>query len=207
MNSREMIRARTCTSMMTRLALLLGIWLATSGSTSCSFNSGSSSDDDPPASGGSFTSTLTLRDAAGVETASFVFGEPVRFDFEIVNRTDRQQRLSFPDAQTHDFLVINDQTVQVRWMWSDGQAFAQASTELRCTGPARWRTVPTCRRAATRRAARWSSTVSKPIPWHPASSARRSRLSRSAENSRVPVHPGGLLPRIDGSTRHYRSPP
>jgi hypothetical protein len=130
MNSREMIRARTCTSMMTRLALLLGIWLATSGSTSCSFNSGSSSDDDPPASGGSFTSTLTLRDAAGVETASFVFGEPVRFDFEIVNRTDRQQRLSFPDAQTHDFLVINDQTVQVRWMWSDGQAFAQASTEL-----------------------------------------------------------------------------
>jgi hypothetical protein len=130
MNSREIIRARIRTRMMTRLALLAGIWLVTSGSSSCSFNSGSGSSDDPPASGGSFTSTLTLRDAAGVETTSFVFGEPVRFDFEIVNRTDRQRRLSFPDSQTHDFFVVNDRTVQIRWMWSDGQAFAQASTEL-----------------------------------------------------------------------------
>jgi hypothetical protein len=125
-----MIRARISARMMTRFALLLGVWLATSGSSSsCSFNSGSG-DDDPPDPGSSFSSTLRLRDVAGVETASFVFGEPVRFDFEIVNRTNRQQRLQFPDAQTHDFLVVNDQTIQVRWKWSDGQDFAQANTEL-----------------------------------------------------------------------------
>jgi hypothetical protein len=130
MSAREMIRARIRARMMTRLTLLLGVWLVTSASSSsCSFNSGSG-DDDPPVSGSSFSSTLKLRDMAGVETASFVFGEPVRFDFEIVNRTNRQQRLQFPDAQTHDFLVVNDHTIQVRWMWSDGQAFAQANTEL-----------------------------------------------------------------------------
>jgi hypothetical protein len=128
MGSREMIRVR----MMARLSLLAGVWLVTSGSSSsCSFNSGSSSSGGPPPdSGSSFTSTLALRDVAGVETASFVFGEPIRFDFEIVNRTSRQQRLQFPDAQTHDFLVVNDHTIQIRWMWSDGQAFAQTTTEL-----------------------------------------------------------------------------
>ena len=128
MNSREMIRGR----MMARVALLVGTWLVTSGSnSSCSFNSGSgSSSGQPPANSATFTSTLKLRNVSGVETASFVFGEPVRFDFEIVNRTDRQQRLQFPDAQTHDFLVVNNRSVQVRWMWSDGQGFAQVSTEL-----------------------------------------------------------------------------
>jgi hypothetical protein len=127
MSSREMIRA----GMMARLSLLAGIWLVTSGSSSCSFNSGSGSIGDPPPDPDvSFTSTLTLRDSAGVETASFVFGEPLRFDLELTNRTHRQQRLQFPDAQTHDFLVVNNRTVQVRWMWSDGQAFAQVATEL-----------------------------------------------------------------------------
>jgi hypothetical protein len=128
MGSREMIRV----GMMARLALLFGVWLVASGSSSsCSFNSGSSSSGgQPPDPDGSFTSTLTLRDTAGVETSSFVFGEPIRFDFEIANRTSRQQRLQFPDAQTHDFLVVNDRTVQVRWKWSDGQAFAQVNTEL-----------------------------------------------------------------------------
>jgi hypothetical protein len=115
--------------MMARLALLAGVWLATSGNSSCSFNSGSG-DDGPPDPDESFSATLILRDTAGVETSSFVFGEPVRFDFEIANRTNRQQRLRFPDAQTHDFLVVNDRSVQVRWRWSDGQAFPQVNTEL-----------------------------------------------------------------------------
>jgi hypothetical protein len=114
---------------MARLALLAGVWLVTSGSSSCSFNSGSG-DGQPPDSNGSFTATLTLRDTAGVETSSFVFGEPVRFDFEIANDTGRQQRLRFADAQTHDFLVVNDRSVQIRWRWSDGQAFPQVTTEL-----------------------------------------------------------------------------
>jgi hypothetical protein len=116
--------------MMARLALLVGIYLTTAGAqVSCnsngmgSFNSGNGSGDD-------FESTLTLRDSSGVETTNFVFGEPIRFDFEIVNQTNRQLRLQFPDAQTHDFLVVNNGTTQVRWKWSDGQVFAQVATEL-----------------------------------------------------------------------------
>ena len=62
--------------------------------------------------------------------ANFVFGEPIRFDFEISNRTNAQQRVQFPDAQTHEFLVANQAATQILWKWSDGQAFAQVATEL-----------------------------------------------------------------------------
>ncbi len=118
-------------SMMARLALLVGIWLIGTGSySSCSFNSGSGSSSGQPVGGDTFRSTLTLRNVSGVVTDSFVFGEPVRFDFEIVNRTNVVQRVRFPDSQTHDFLVVNQGTVQILWQWSDGQAFAQVASEL-----------------------------------------------------------------------------
>ena len=126
MYSRELTRGR----MMARLALLVGICLSTAGAqVSCnsngigSLNSGNGSDTD-------FESTLTLRNSSGVETTDFVFGEPIRFDYEIVNQTNRQLRLQFSDAQTHDFLVVNNGTTQIRWKWSDGQSFAQSATEL-----------------------------------------------------------------------------
>jgi hypothetical protein len=113
---------------MARLALLVGICLTTAGAQySCnSDGSGFFNDRDGP----DFESTLTLRDVSGVETTSFVFGEPIRFDFEIVNLTNRQIRVQFPDSQTHDFLIVNMGTTQLRWKWSDGQAFAQVATEL-----------------------------------------------------------------------------
>lgn len=124
-------------SMMARLALLVGIALVTSGYARCSFGSGPNGGMDPGVPGtpgppgvGTFTSTLVLRNVSGVETRSFVFGEPIRFDFEIVNRTNAQQRVQFPDAQTHEFLVANQAATQVIWMWSDGQTFAQVATEL-----------------------------------------------------------------------------
>jgi hypothetical protein len=119
-------------SMMARLALLVGIALVTSGYASCSFSSGPDGGEYPtvPGTGDTFSSTLTLRNVSGVETDSFVFGEPIRFDFKIDNLTNVQQRVRFPDAQTHDFLVTNQNATQVLWMWSDGQAFAQVSTEL-----------------------------------------------------------------------------
>ncbi|HEU4781050.1 MAG TPA: BsuPI-related putative proteinase inhibitor [Steroidobacteraceae bacterium] len=125
MNSRETKRGR----MMARLAILVGICLSTGAYTSCSFRSG-----DPlpevPEPHETFSSTLTLRDVSGVETESFVFGEPVRFDFRIVNLTSRQQRVQFPDAQDHDFVVVNGGSTQIRWKWSQNLAFTQATTEL-----------------------------------------------------------------------------
>jgi hypothetical protein len=125
-------------SMMARLALLIGIGLVTAGNyAACAFKSGPNGGvyptvpDTPGTPGvGTFSSTLTLRNVSGVETQSFVFGEPIRFDFEIINRTNTQQRVQFPDAQTHEFLVADQAATQVLWMWSDGQAFAQVATEL-----------------------------------------------------------------------------
>src|SRR5688572_27174022 len=112
MNSRPMTRGR----MMARLLLLIGIGLTTTGSQySCSANSGGFFDGNTDTD---FDSTLTLRDVSGVETASFVFGEPIRFDFEIVNRANRQVRVSFPDGQTHEFLVVDHGSTQLRWRWS-----------------------------------------------------------------------------------------
>jgi hypothetical protein len=120
-------------SMMARLALIVGIGLVTSGYASCSFSSGPNGGvypPDPDAPGDTFVSTLTLRNVAGVETRNFIFGEPIRFDFEIVNDSGAERRVQFPDAQTHDFLVVNQGSAPIVWLWSDGQAFAQVATEL-----------------------------------------------------------------------------
>lgn len=124
MNSREMTRGR----MMARLATLVGISLVTSAYASCTFRSGTPLP--PPPYVSPFGSSLTLRDAAGVETRSFVMGEPLRFDFEIVNLTSQRQTVQFADGQDHDFLVVNDGTSQIRWKWSQNRAFTQATTEL-----------------------------------------------------------------------------
>ena len=118
---------------MARLALLVGICLVTSGNVAfCSFQSGPDAilPPGPPGGNGEFRSTLVLRNVSGVETSSFVFGEPIRFDFAVENLTARQLRISFPDAQTTDYLVVNSGTTQIRWMWSEGQSFAQVRTEV-----------------------------------------------------------------------------
>ena len=117
---------------MARLALLGGICLVTSGNVAfCSFQSGPDALLGPGTGGtGEFRSTLVLRNVSGVETSSFVFGEPIRFDFAVENLTGRQLRISFPDAQMTDYLVVNQGTTQIRWMWSEDQSFAQVRTEL-----------------------------------------------------------------------------
>src|SRR5690349_19924615 len=134
MNTREMTRGR----MIARFALLLGVWLETTGSVAfCSSQSGPGAGaplpiHDPSATlhaGDSFGSSLTSRDSTGTETRSFVFGEPIRFDFENVNLTAERQTVKFSDGQDHDFVVVNNGTTQVRWKWSQNLAFTQAETE------------------------------------------------------------------------------
>lgn len=110
--------------------MLVGIWLATAGYTSCSFRSGTDPRPDSPDDVDPFGSSLTLRDVNGVETQSFVMGEPLRFDFEIVNLTNQRQVVSFPDGQDHDFVVVNIGTSQIRWKWSQNRAFTQATSQL-----------------------------------------------------------------------------
>jgi hypothetical protein len=104
----------------------------TSGYASCTFRSGTPL---PPPPGNPdyvdpFGSSLTLRDTSGVETRSFVFGEPVRMDFEVVNLTNQQQTVQFADGQDHDFVVVNNGTRQIRWKWSQNMSFTQATKDL-----------------------------------------------------------------------------
>jgi len=123
-------------SMIARLALLAGIWLVTSGTVAfCSFQSGPGAGLGPAVPGGpggpdSFSTRLVLRDVNNVVTDNFVFGEPIRFDVTIENLTNREIRVQFPDAQTYDFLVADNSSLQIRWQWADGRSFAQVATEI-----------------------------------------------------------------------------
>ena len=127
MNTREMTRGR----MMARFALLIGVWLSTAGTTSfCAFRSGPGAGDPIPIPTPQFGSSLTIRDMSGAESHDFVFGEAIRLDFEIINLTSERQTVNFSDGQNHEFLVVNNGTSQIRWMWSQNMVFTQATTEL-----------------------------------------------------------------------------
>jgi hypothetical protein len=133
MYSREWKRGR----MMARLVVSVGIWLTASAYTRCSFTSGSPPPD-PPDHVEPFGSSLTLHDVNGVETSSFVMGEPIRLDFKIVNLTTERQRVQFADSQDHDFLIVNTVTGEIVWKWSQGMAFTQAPAELTFESNASW---------------------------------------------------------------------
>ncbi|HEU5135805.1 MAG TPA: BsuPI-related putative proteinase inhibitor [Steroidobacteraceae bacterium] len=120
-------------SMIARLVGLFGIWLVTSGTVAfCSFQSGPGAGLNPGGPGGpdSFRTTLVLRDVNNVVTDNFVFGEPIRFDVTIENLTNREISVQFRDAQTYDFLVADNGTLQIRWQWADDRVFAQVATEV-----------------------------------------------------------------------------
>ncbi len=117
---------------MARLTLLVGILLVTLGSDfRCSTSSGFDDDDgDNNGSGPTFTTTLVLRDATGIETRDFDRGETIVFELSVRNRTGDTVNVQFDDAQQSDFVVVDDGSPTLRWRWSDGRAFAQVVTEL-----------------------------------------------------------------------------
>jgi hypothetical protein len=124
--------------MMARLALTGAICLVTFGYSKCVFVSdtggtgivSSSSSGGPPINGATFQALLGLRDSTGALTNNFRFGESIRFDLEVRNRTGQTVNLVFDDAQIYDFVVLDAFTNRVRWRWSGGMAFAQVQTEL-----------------------------------------------------------------------------
>lgn len=114
-----------------RLAGIAAIALCTFGYTSCSV--GDSSEfpgDDDDIGGGSFRVTLMLRDSYGVATTSFVMGEPIRFDLEVLNRRPRRASLQFADGQIYDVHVYAADGSQVLWRWGADKAFPQVVTTL-----------------------------------------------------------------------------
>jgi hypothetical protein len=123
------------TRMMARLALVVGIALCTFGYSKCVFVSNTGDTDtgggiDNGGGTGTLSTTLILRDSTGLATTSFRFGESIRFDLEVRNRTATTVNLVFPDAQIYDFVVLDSNTTRVRWRWSENMSFAQVVTEL-----------------------------------------------------------------------------
>jgi hypothetical protein len=122
-------------SMIARLVLLGAVGLVTMGAqSSCSSTNGDGRLEiqDPPASGDgpTFTTTLVLKDSSGNVEDSFQRGELITMELTVRNRTSEVQRVMFADGAQSDFIVFNDGTHQLRWRWTDGKAFTQATTEL-----------------------------------------------------------------------------
>ena len=126
--------------MIARLALVVGIALVTAGYSKCVFVSNPEGTTvgvvggDGDGTGSivdTFSTTLVLRDSAGVVTSSFVFGEQIRFDLEARNQSAQVVTLTFPDAQIYDFVVLDSDSARVRWRWSDNMSFPQVITQLR----------------------------------------------------------------------------
>lgn len=118
-------------SMIARLSLLGAVWLVTSGSY---YKCTAGSDGDPrpmnSGNGASFTTVLILRDSNGAEKSNFMFGEPIRFELSITNLTDHPTTLQFNDGHTNDYLVVDGANHHLRWLWSQGMAFTQATTSI-----------------------------------------------------------------------------
>lgn len=113
-----------------RLLTVLGILAVSLGATSrsCSLRDGigGGSDDEP-----SFVTQLLVQDTANQTTDSFDRGEIIQFVLTVRNRLNSTATIDFPTARTTDFVVVNENTNDVVWKWSDDQAaFAQVATTL-----------------------------------------------------------------------------
>lgn len=51
--------------------------------------------------------------------------EDVRFEFQVVNASDKKLEVKFADGRTHDWVVFDSLGNEV-WRWSDGRLFTQA---------------------------------------------------------------------------------
>ncbi len=51
--------------------------------------------------------------------------EDVRFEFQVVNASDKKLEVKFANGRTHDWVVFDSLGNEV-WRWSDGRLFTQA---------------------------------------------------------------------------------
>lgn len=133
--------------MIARLVLLGAVSLVTMGAqSSCSGSYGDMSQIDDPTDGSgdgpTFVTTLVLKDSAGNVRNRFRRGELITMELTVRNRTDQSQRVMFADGNQSDFMVFDDGTHQLRWRWTDGKVFTQATTEV-MFDPQQTRTIST----------------------------------------------------------------
>jgi hypothetical protein len=190
--------------MIARLTLAVGMAFCTFGYSACVFKSGDSvggvgGDDGDDIGDATFSTTLTLRDSSGVATTSFVMGEPIRFDLEVLNRTNRTVSLEFPDGQIYDVYVFPANSNQVLWRWAADKSFPQVVTEVSFPPNSSKGPISSAgtRCSRTARSSRWGNIApgassSPPTPrripcprtnWPPPSSISRSDEAR--------LHPPG----------------
>ena len=114
---------------MARLALLVGATFLMAATKWACVSNTMDPIDNADDSDATFLCTLTLHSTSAGTTASFVFGEPIRFDLEVRNLTGRTVQVQFDDAQIYDFVVVDAGSSRVHWQWSANLAFAQMLSE------------------------------------------------------------------------------
>lgn len=118
---------------MARLALLVGIVLATAGAQyRCSSDgNGLITDRDIDSGAGpTFSTTLILRDSAGTEMSRFARNTLVTFELTVRNRTDRPVTLQMPSTATAEFLVFTAGGNTPRWRSNEGRVYPAVTTEI-----------------------------------------------------------------------------
>jgi hypothetical protein len=113
-----------------RLVTVAGLVAICMGATSstCSFNnivSSGSSGSDP-----SFVVHLQLEDVNGSGSDTFQTGDPITMVMTIRNRLSTSASIDFPTARQSDFVVVQADTANVVWKWSDSRTFPQTQTTL-----------------------------------------------------------------------------
>jgi hypothetical protein len=121
--------------MVSRLVALGAVVLVTGGAqTSCSTGDLSQlpprDDSGVSGDGPTFTTTLVLRDAAGVARSSFQAGELITFELSVRNRTSQPVDVDFRSGQQYDFYAFRSGTRDVVWLWSSTALFIAAETTL-----------------------------------------------------------------------------
>ena len=119
-------------STVTRLVAVGTVALFTSGAqTRCS--SGDLSElpgEDENADVPTFTTTLVLRDSAGVARNSFQAGDLITFELSVRNRTNQPVELDFASGHQYDFFAFEAGSSDVVWLWSSTALFTQAASTL-----------------------------------------------------------------------------
>jgi len=104
-----------------KAAILIGVCAVTAGATSCN------TDGDI---GPTFVTDLVLKNAAGQVRQEFANGELITLELTVRNRTTTEVVVQFDSGHQFDFLTVDAGSSRVRWKWSTGKVFIQATTEL-----------------------------------------------------------------------------
>jgi hypothetical protein len=113
-----------------RLVTVVGLVAICMGATSstCSFNNliNSSGGGNQP----SFVVHLQLQDVNGAGSDTFQTSDPITMVMTIRNRLSTSASVEFPTGRQSDFVVVEADSSNVIWKWSDNRTFEQTSTKL-----------------------------------------------------------------------------